>query len=152
MIAQMDLFEIISGVSVYLPEVLIVIFAFVIESKLVKKIEDKSVTSKIAKAKELGQIVEGQLCSKGKMRTNNRRWITAKYKYVLDGKEGIVWERFRAMGTWYEFPETINVYFLDGKVYTNSSRDNFRGAWFVIVPFLIGGIVMYLRHPELTNF
>ena len=137
--------------SVFFPEVMVVVLTFVIETKFLNFFEIGSLESKIKKAASLGQVVEGKIDEKNSKYTGDRNYVGAKYKYSINGVEKTKTVFFRAVGTYHQFPEKINVYYLDDKIFTEHDRDDFRGILFPIIPFAVGTIVMYLRHPELFN-
>ena len=136
-------------ISVFLPEVLVVILVFIIEAKHIDVFYKGSVMEKIERAKELGQVVEGVLDDKKKAFSRDKNFVHAWYKYSINGRVGRIRVEFNARGVWFSFPEKIKVYYFDNKVYTDYSGDPFRGILFSIIPFVVGAIVMYLRHPEL---
>lgn len=144
-----DLIDLYKQAFMYLPEVLVVIAVFIIEAKFINVFERGSLASKIKKASSLGQVVEGVIDHKNTKITSDRRYVSANYKYCINGKSGKKFVSFKAVGTYHQFPDKIKIYYLDDKIFTDYDRDNFRGILFPIIPFVVGAIVMYLRHPEL---
>jgi len=138
-------------ISFFLPEVLVVIFVFVIEAKNINIFYKGSVMEKIERAKELGQVVEGVLDDKKKSFSKDKNFVSAWYKYSINGHKGRIRVEFNARGVWFTFPDKVNVYYLDNKVFTDYTGDPFRGILFPIIPFVVGAIVMYFHHPELFN-
>ena len=144
-----EVFSIYKEISVFLPEVLVVIAVFIIEAKYIDVFYKGSVMEKIERAKELKQVVIGTLDDKKKKFCRDRNFISAWYKYSINGHKGRIRVEFNARGVWFTFPDKVNVYYLDNKVYTDYTGDPFRGILFPIIPFVVGAIVMYFHHPEL---
>lgn len=144
-----EVIPIYKEISVFLPEVLVVIIIFIIEAKNIDVFYKGSVMERIERAKELGQVVTGVLDDRKKAFSRDKNFVHAWYKYSINGSVGRIRVEFNARGVWFTFPEKLNVYYLDNKVYTDYSGDPFRGILFPIIPFVVGAIVMYFRHPEL---
>lgn len=135
-----------------IPALLAFVATWVIEIILVnKKIICHGKEKKIEKAKELGQVVTARLDSrKYQYDYNENGHGAARYIYSIDGihqkKKVISVNHGRR---WTTFPDTINIYYLGNKIYTDYDKSSAWNLLIPILPILVGGLVMYLTHPEL---
>ena len=144
------------GLSGILPGVLTFVGSFVVALFLEKAI-DKKREQNIEKAKSLGQIAKGKLCGKQRRRVRNHKdskYVYARYSYEINGVEHKTKPlRFSHTGnhTHTHFREEIEVYYLNGKVYTNYDQPKWYMLPIRFLPFFIGALVLYITNPDIVH-
>ncbi len=143
------------------PAVFVFIAVIIIELVFIsKKKIDYGPERKIQKAKELGQVVTAQLDSKksqqninwgnpkGEKRGEN---LAARYVYSIDGvhKKHKVISVYTCERTCI-FPDTINIYYLGNKIYTDYDNPSPLPMFVLLgIPLVAAILVLLLTAPEL---
>lgn len=145
-----EVFPEISEIIPMLPAFGALIGSFIVVCILCKKkIIGCSLAKKIQKAKDLGQIVEGRLDSdKRVVNYKNDGVEYARYVYSINGgrkRRKVV--RCNTCSFTHGWPDTIKIYYLGNKVYTDYDNPPLYDALIFFLPFVIAGIVLYLTNP-----
>lgn len=143
-----------SEIVLMIPSYVALIVSFIVVFILArKKIIGHSWAKKVQKAKDLGQIVEGKLDGGKRVINTQRDGVEfARYVYSINGgKKRTKIVRCNTCSYVHEWPDTINIYYLGNKVYTDYDKRPLYDALIFLLPFVIAGIVLYFTNPGIFN-